>query len=83
MDKKFGQGPPPLPSFGQNSKEQLLFFGRPSLSITTWVLSFGKEKKGSEVLKQMCQPRLDLHLNRELEFAKGGQGHHTKVHKSK
>ena len=38
----------------------------------------GKEKKGSEVLKQMCQPRLDLHLNRELEFAKGGQGHHTK-----
>ena len=43
----------------------------------------GKEKKGSEVLKQMCQPRLDLHLNRELEFAKGGQGHHTKVHKLK
>ena len=30
VDKKFGQGPPP--SFGQNPEEQLLFFGRPSLS---------------------------------------------------
>ena len=32
MDKKFGQGPPP-PPLGQNPKEQLLFFGKPSLSI--------------------------------------------------
>ena len=40
--KKFGQGPP-HPSFGQNPKEQLLFFVKPSHSFTTQVFNIGME----------------------------------------
>ena len=33
MRKKIGQAPPPLPSFGQNPKDQLHFFVKPSLTL--------------------------------------------------
>ena len=37
-DKKFGHGPPPLPPFGQNPKEQLHVFAKHSLTTNDTVI---------------------------------------------
>ena len=57
--QKIKQGPPPPPSFGQNPKEQLLFFVKPSLtqSVRYVGIDLLGQLKSKEVSWSKHEPR--------------------------